>query len=109
MFVLGGLARTFAVTIVNPLELVRTKMQSQRMKLTQECNILVIYLTIMALNLIFHINYSYLLITKQCFKHIRPTSPHQTQRFSQSGSIRKDLHNIFEYWFYVDIVDALND
>merc|ERR1719444_506390 len=31
----GGLARTFAVTIVNPLELVRTKMQSQRMKLTQ--------------------------------------------------------------------------
>lgn len=31
----GGLARTWAVTIVNPLELVRTKMQSQRMKLTQ--------------------------------------------------------------------------
>eukprot|EP00088_Acartia_fossae_P034639 TRINITY_DN3555_c0_g1_i13.p1 TRINITY_DN3555_c0_g1~~TRINITY_DN3555_c0_g1_i13.p1 ORF type:complete len:386 (-),score=58.63 TRINITY_DN3555_c0_g1_i13:531-1649(-) len=31
----GGLARTWAVTVVNPLELVRTKMQSQKMKFYQ--------------------------------------------------------------------------
>lgn len=31
----GGLARTWAVSLVNPLELVRTKMQSQRMKFYQ--------------------------------------------------------------------------
>jgi len=31
----GGLSRTWAVSLVNPLELVRTKMQSQKMKLNQ--------------------------------------------------------------------------
>jgi len=31
----GGMGRIFAVTLVNPLELVRTKMQSQRMKFYQ--------------------------------------------------------------------------
>jgi len=31
----GGLARTFAVTLVSPLELVRTKMQSQKMEWKQ--------------------------------------------------------------------------
>ena len=31
----GGLARWFAVTIVNPLELIRTKMQSQKMPWSQ--------------------------------------------------------------------------
>ena len=31
----GGLARLVAVTVVNPLELVRTKMQAQKMPLYQ--------------------------------------------------------------------------
>ena len=31
----GGLARWFAVTVVSPLELVRTKMQSQKMPWSQ--------------------------------------------------------------------------
>ena len=35
----GGMGRIFAVTLVNPLELVRTKMQSQRMKFYQGNNI----------------------------------------------------------------------
>ena len=33
--ILGGLARIWAVTLVNPLELVRTKMQSQKMAFYQ--------------------------------------------------------------------------
>ena len=38
-FIAGGMGRIFAVTLVNPLELVRTKIQSQRMKFYQGSNI----------------------------------------------------------------------
>lgn len=34
--VAGGLARTLAVTAANPLELIRTKMQSQRLSYLRE-------------------------------------------------------------------------